>query len=336
MSAKRFGPRTRGECLWRAEGKAHRRSRPDVALLRGPRYWSGRAELFSETFKDFEARWQEMGSPQLILACSTCYEIFKAHMTQPSIISLWEVLDRLGLPETATGAVPEVLAVHDACTTRHEKHIQESVRNILRRLGVRIEELSLSCERTECCGYGGLMFFANPELALSVISRRIAQSPADYVAYCAMCRDYLAHRGKRTLHLLDLIFGMAVDEAAQRKGPGYSQRHENRARLKKGILREVWGQTSAGEAETMGFTISGELRDILERRQILDEDIRQVIEYAEQSGNKLVNPQTGHFLTHHKPAAVTYWVEYAPAAAGEFIIHNAYSHRMEIVEDLQS
>jgi hypothetical protein len=246
------------------------------------------------------------------------------------------VFDRLGLPETAAGAVPEVVAVHDACTTRHEKQIQESVRNILRRLGARIEELPLSRERTECCGYGGLMFFANPELASSVIARRIAQSPADYVAYCAMCRDYLAHRGKRTLHLLDLIFGMAVDEAAQRKGPGYSQRHENRARLKKEILRRVWGQTAAGEAEMIGLTISDELRDILEQRQILDEDIRQVIEYGEQSGNKLVNRQTGHFLTHYKPAAVTYWVEYEPAADAEFIIHNAYSHRMEIVEDPQS
>lgn len=301
-----------------------------------PADWSGRAELFSETFQDFVTRWQEMGSPQLILACSTCYEIFKTHLTQASIVSLWEVFDRLGLPETAAGAVPEVVAVHDACTTRHEKQIQESVRNILRRLGARIEELPLSRERTECCGYGGLMFFANPELASSVIARRIAQSPADYVAYCAMCRDYLAHRGKRTLHLLDLIFGMAVDEAAQRKGPGYSQRHENRARLKKEILRRVWGQTAAGEAEMIGLTISDELRDILEQRQILDEDIRQVIEYGEQSGNKLVNRQTGHFLTHYKPAAVTYWVEYEPAADAEFIIHNAYSHRMEIVEDPQS
>ncbi len=301
-----------------------------------PADWSGRAELFSKTFQGFMTRWQEMGSPQLILACSTCYGIFKTHMPQASISSLWEVLDRLGLPETPAGAVPEVLAVHDACTTRHEKHIQESVRNILSRLGIRIEELPLSRERTECCGYGGLMFFANPELATSVIARRIAQSPADYVVYCAMCRDYLAHSGKRTLHLLDLIFGTAVDEAAARKGPGYSQRRENRARLKKDILRAVWGQTVAGEAQTIGLIISSELRDTLEQRRILDEDIRQVIQYGEQSGNKLVNRQTGHLLTHHKPAVVTYWVEYAPAAGGEFIVHNAYSHRMEIVEDLKS
>ncbi len=86
----------------------------------------------------------------------------------------------------------------------------------------------------------------------------------------------------------------------------------------------------------MELTISDELRDTLEQRQILVEDIRQVIEYAEQSGNKLVNRETGHFLTHHKPAAVTYWVEYTPASEGEFIIHNAYSHRMEIVEGPQS
>ena len=55
------------------------------------------------------------------------------------------------------------------------------------------------------------MFFANPELAKRAIQRRIEQSPADYVAYCAMCRDYFASRGKRTLHLLDLILGASAD-----------------------------------------------------------------------------------------------------------------------------
>ena len=114
---------------------------------------------------------------------------------------------------------PDVIAVHDACTTRHETAVQESVRNILRRMGFVIEELPLSREKTECCGYGGLMFFANPDLAKRAIGRRIEQSPSDYLAYCAMCRDYLASRGKRTLHLLDLVFEIPIDEAAQRKCP---------------------------------------------------------------------------------------------------------------------
>jgi hypothetical protein len=268
-----------------------------------------------------------------VLACSTCYEIFKTHFSEASILSLWEVLDRFGLPEASPGgAAPSgVLAVHDACSTRHETAIQESVRNILRRMGFTIEELPLSREKTECCGYGGLMFFANPELAARQIGKRIELSRSDYLAYCAMCRDYLASRGKRTLHLLDLVFGLPTDEAAERRAPGYSQRRENRVRLRNALLKNLWGETPGGE-EGYGMirlVVSDELRELLEQRQILDSDIQQVIDFAERSGVKLLNRRTRRYLAHYKPAAVTYWVEYTPVG-DEFVIHNAYCHRMEI------
>jgi len=230
----------------------------------------------------------------------------------------------------------EVIAVHDACTTRHESAIQESVRNILRRLGFEIEELPLSRDKTECCGYGGLMFFANPDLAKSVIRRRVEESPLDYLAYCAMCRDYFAFSGKRALHLLDLIFETPMDEAALRKGPVYSQRHENRVRLKNAMLREWWGETTA-EAQgygTLRLKIPDEVQQRMEERLILAEDVQQVIDYSERTGYRFLNRNTGHLLAHYKPASVTYWVEYSPSG-DEFIVYNAYSHRMEIVEDIK-
>jgi glutamate synthase (NADPH/NADH) small chain len=298
-----------------------------------PADWSGRRELFQETLAEFITQWEAMGSPQLIIACSTCYEVFKTHTPQADIVSLWEVLDDLGLPEGRPSVVPGIVAVHDACSTRHEEQIHESVRNILGRAGLAIEELPLSGEHTECCGYGGLMFFANPELAKRVIDRRIKESPADYVAYCAMCRDYLAYRGKPALHLLDLVLGSPRDEAATRRPPSYTQRHENRVHLKRRLLTELWGENVAAEEgyALIKLNISTDLQKVLEERQILAEDIQQVIDYAEKTGRKLLNEETGHFLAHHKPAAVTYWVEYTPEA-DSFVIHNAYCHRMEIVE----
>jgi len=305
-----------------------------------PAEWSGRAELFSESLRNIGEQWEELGRPEIILACSTCYEIFKTHLPQAGIVSVWEVLDNLGLPEhDPKRAVPSprVLAIHDACSTRHEKQIHESVRNILHRMGFQIEELPLSRDKTECCGYGGLMFFANPELARSVISGRIQQSEADYLVYCAMCRDYLASRGKRTLHLLDLVFGSPIEDAANRRGPGYTLRHENRVRLRNALLKELWGEPTLGREENfemIGLRISDELRELLEARQILDSDIQQVIDFAQSSGIRLFNRGTGRYLAHHKPAAVTYWVEYTPSE-GEFIIHNAYSHRMEITEEVK-
>jgi glutamate synthase (NADPH) small chain len=298
-----------------------------------PADWAGRTQTFSDTMSEFEAQWSEMGKPELITACSTCYSVFKTHIKDLKVQSLWEVLDTLGLPETRR-IEPFAVAVHDPCTSRHEPRVHESVRNILRKLGYETRELPLSRDRTECCGYGGLMYFANRELAEKVIERRISESPNNYLVYCAMCRDHFSSKGKPTRHLLDLIFGPGDLENEARKGPDYSQRRKNRAGLKNSLLRELWGVDVAADLEIMKLQIPGHVRELMEQRMILTEDIRQVIDWAEKTGFKLANPDSGHFLGRHTPTTVTYWVEYSPTDDG-FVIHNVYSHRMEIVEELK-
>ncbi len=302
-----------------------------------PADWAGREDLCGEVWVGLGARIRELGSPRLILACSTCYQVFKTHLPEFERVSLWEILVSEGLPDRGASDLPARLALHDPCTTRHEPSIQESVRQLLAQLGCHVEELPLSRERTECCSYGGLMWFANRELAQSVIERRIEASPADYVTYCATCRDFFASRGKRTTHLLDLLFATDLDERAARPDPGYSRRHENRARLKRRLLKEVWGETMTEQAayEAIRLEIPPDVRARLEERLILVEDLQQVIEFAERTGARFLNPDNGHFLASHQPAAVTYWVEYSPHDDG-FAIHNAYSHRMQVGKEAQS
>jgi glutamate synthase (NADPH) small chain len=298
-----------------------------------PADWAGRAEEFSIVISEFEGQWIEMGSPELIVACSTCYSVFRTHLPHAKIKSLWEVLDTLGLPESAR-MEPFAVAIHDPCTSRHEERIHKSVRSILGTLGYAIHELPLNHDRTECCGFGGLMYFANRDLAEKVIEGRISESPHAYLAYCAMCRDHFSSKGKPTWHLLDLIFGPADRDNASQRGPDYSQRRENRARLKNSLLKELWGEVVATEHEATELHISNQVRELMERRMILMEDVRDVIDWAERTGFKLVSRDSGHYLAHHTPTTVTYWVEYSPADKG-FTIHNAYSHRMEIVEELK-
>jgi hypothetical protein len=110
-------------------------------------------------------------------------------------------------------------------------------------------------------------------------------------------------------------------------------RRENRVRLKNTLLGDLWGEFPEGRESygTIRLNIPDQLEDRLEQRQILHSDIQKVIEFAEGSGIRLFNRHTGRFLAHYAPAAVTYWVEYTPGE-GEFIIHNVYSHRMEISE----
>ncbi len=298
--------------------------------------WAGQKDLFQEALAQISALHAEMGKPKVVLACSSCYQVFKNNLPDVEIVSLWEVFDRYGLPEGAVQAKKNVVAIHDPCSTRHETQIHESVRRLVNQAGYRIQELPLNREKTSCCSYGGDMWLANRELAQKVVERRIAESDADYLTYCAMCRDFFAARGKPTLHLLDLLFEKDPQARAKRLGPGYSQRHENRARLKRKMLKEIWGETMPDQAsyESIQLIIPEEIQKVLEERLILVEDLQRVIEYAEKTGQKFLNSETGRLLAHYKPTRVTYWVEYSPKGAA-FIIHNAYSHRMELGEEVK-
>ncbi len=304
-----------------------------------PADWAGQEDLFKSALADWQDQYKALGAPKLIVACSSCHQIFKTHLPDVCAISLWDLYNKHGLPDhaqTAAGGQPSAVSVHDPCTTRYEHHTQDSVRNILHRLGYQVEELPLSREKTECCSYGGLMWLANRELAQAVVQRRIAESRLDYVTYCAVCRDFFAARGKRTLHLLDLIYRQNLDAQATRPSPGYSERHENRARLKRRLLKQVWREDMDEPSDkAIQLVISDDVGTRLEQRLILIEDIQCVIEFAERTGSKLLNRQTGHWLAHHRPNAVTYWVEYT-AQGDAFVIHNAYSHRMQVVEGVKA
>ncbi|MCC7447682.1 MAG: FAD-dependent oxidoreductase [Anaerolineae bacterium] len=306
-----------------------------VGLMLGccgtPANWAGQTALFESTLARWRDSLQQMGSPTVILPCASCYQVFKTHLPDVAIVSLWEVYEQYGLPAEASRASNRTVAIHDPCAARYERTIQDSARHLVQQLGYQIAELPFSRERTVCCSYSGHMWLSNREVAQKTVQRRIAESQSDYVTYCAMCRDFFAGQGKRALHILDLIYNQSIDERATRRSPDYSARHENRARLKRKLLKTIWGEDMDGSQayESIQLIIAEAVQARLEQRLILTEDIQRVIEYAERTGRRLFNRDTGHYLAYYKPTSVTYWVEYLPQADG-FAIFNAYSHRMEV------
>ncbi|HET6436419.1 MAG TPA: heterodisulfide reductase-related iron-sulfur binding cluster [Anaeromyxobacter sp.] len=299
-----------------------------VGLLLGccgaPARWAGREEAFRSVLRRVEESWDEMGRPRIITACSACQRLFREMLPHLPVEALWSVLDPPAAPLTGPA---RRLAVHDPCTSRGDAEVQDGVRRLLARLGVEALELN-ERDRTTCCGFGGLVRFANPALAEKIVRRRASQSEDDYVTYCAMCRDSLAREGKRALHLLDLLFPAGQDPAS-RPDPGISRRQENRARLKERLLRELWSEGAGEKGPPMRLDVSPEVLERMERRMILLEDVRKVIEHAESTGQKLEDVTAGRFLASHRPATVTYWVEYSVVPGG-FAVHDAYSHRMEV------
>lgn len=306
-----------------------------------PALWSGRDADFQEGIRAWAERWREMGEPRMIVACSTCYRVLSDHLPEIPVVSLWQVLDPSGAATEKTGQGKR-LAVHDPCTTRYAADIREAVRKHLKASGVDVEELRLSGELTECCGFGGLMQNANPEIAKETVRRRAELSESDYLTYCGMCRDNLAGAGKRVVHLLDILFpdpetpdmyrAYRFDDPAGRKRPGWSERRENRARLKARFLREVWNETppEPDDHEKIAVRIAPEVRERLEARRILDGDIKKVLLHAQRTGKAFIHKDTGHYKACFTPYNVTFWVEYTESD-GVYEIHNAYCHRMEVL-----
>lgn len=297
-----------------------------------PALWAGRQTLFEEVVAAFKAQWEALGKPRLITACASCLSVFRQAAPDIPVVSLWQVLnDETGLPE-ATGFSPVApVAVHDSCTSRHDDATQAAIRDVLTKRGVPFEELPLSGRYTECCGFGGLVGNAHPELAKAVTERRAAASDKDFLATCAMCRDRLAHVGKRAYHLLDLLFpGADAADPAARPDPGFSMRHETRARLRRELLTTVWNESVDAKAPVgPDFIVSPEVRALMEARHILDDDVKRTLAHAESTGRKFLNRENGHFLASFTPHRVTYWVEYileGPTAR----VFTAYSHRMTV------
>jgi len=298
-----------------------------------PGRWAGREDLFAASMARFRADWEAVGRPRVIAACATCLKTFREAAPDIPAVSLWHVLaHETGLPETASGAEKRTLAVHDPCTSRHDPESRAAVRAILARLGVETSEPPLTGQYTECCGYGGLMWNADPDMAKTVAARRAGAAHADYAVSCAMCRDMLWRAGNRAVHVLDLIFPDGGGAAATLEQPaGLSARRRNRAALKRDILRDVYGQEEAGMVEAGGVTVSiaPEVLARLEQRRILDTDVQAVTARAEATGQRFLDKATGRYLASARVGAVTFWVLYE-AAGGAFVVHDAYCHRMDV------
>ena len=306
---------------------------PTGLLLRccgAPAHWAGREALFTQATEALHADWQALGQPELVAACPTCALTLRRALPGAKVSTLWEALARHGAPGAAPGVA---LAVHDPCASRHDAPQRQAVRELLHALGRETVEPDLTGEYTECCGFGGLLNAANPALGAEVAARRARAASEDFVTSCAMCRDMLARAGKRALHLLDLLAPGVDPDPAARPAPGHSARRENRVRLREALLRGLWAEEPGPRPahEAVALTIAPEATRAMEDRRILVTDLQKVILHARDTGRAMVNAATGRHLASLQPGPVTYWVEYEPDGAGGFVVHNAWSHRMQIM-----
>lgn len=312
----------------------------DVGLYLGccgaPADWAGRQDLMKENADRIKSVWEDLDKPVFILACSSCASTFEKYLPMIQTISLWEIFDKYGLPEVEIKKGKRVLNIHDACATRHDSKIHESIRNIVKTLGYKVEELEYSKEKTKCCGYGGLVSYANKSQAKAFQEDRIKECEQDILVYCAMCKDSLVREDKRAYHILDIIYGKDYYDATNGQMPTLSQRQDNRKKLKADLLKEIWGEEQDMDYVNhydFKLSIPKAVIDIMEQRFILESDVEKVVDSSRKNNERFFNPETSCYLAKLRLENVTYWVGYEEKEDGVVYINSVYSHRMEVLED---
>ncbi|MCL2169103.1 MAG: (Fe-S)-binding protein [Defluviitaleaceae bacterium] len=190
---------------------------PDLSVVQKccgkPTQAIGQADLFNERYASLAADMRFVEADDVIVACQSCMNVFNKK-GEFNIVSLWELLPKIGLPKEMVGKAKGsdvVFSVHDSCSVRPYTGIHEGIRWILDELGYKHVEPEKTRDTTRCCGFGGMIVPVSPDIAKKVMERRVSDMTTDHiVAYCAACRQSMLKVGGKAWHIMDLIFGEVV------------------------------------------------------------------------------------------------------------------------------
>ncbi|MDR0861244.1 MAG: FAD-dependent oxidoreductase [Oscillospiraceae bacterium] len=290
-----------------------------------PAYWAGREDLLGENLTAIRAAWQTMGQPRFILACATCARMFAELLPEIETVSLYEILadDESLQPQRVFDAA----AMFDPCAARDRDDMREAVRKLAERAQIAVEEMP---EKGRCCGYGGHIRVANPELYETETLNRAEMSELPYIVYCANCRDVFASRGKSAAHILDAVFGLEVTDT-----PCIGDKRQNSVKVKSEImsmLEELPFEPQVQPWDEITLEIDPETAERIDRKLIGADDMREAIFSAEHGGARFYDAESGLYQCSLVKAVLTYWVRYNPLGDNRFEVVDAFYHRMKFAK----
>ncbi|MDO5459102.1 MAG: 4Fe-4S dicluster domain-containing protein [Eubacteriales bacterium] len=286
--------------------------------------WAGRYEMQDSTRAFLLSELSKLGDPVIIAGCPTCRKEL-SELTGREVKGIWEILDEIGLPDGAKG-MDRPAALHDACGARGDARTQKTVRRLAEKLGVTLTETPYSGDRAPCCGYGGLTAYANPEVADEITKKALSRSDAPYVSYCMACRDRFARQGRESRHLLELVYGTDAGSP-----PDISEKRWNRLSLKNELLQELWLEEPKEMKLDYELNYTDEARKLMDGRMILTDDVIAVLDAFRENG-EAIEDEDGLLVARHRVGNATFWVKFSMAGDNGYLVHRAWSHRMNVVK----
>ena len=153
----------------------------------------------------------------------------------------------------------------------------------------------------------------------------LERSPLPYLSYCMACRDRFARKGRESVHILELVYGTAADHC-----PDISAKRYNRLGLKQQLLEEIWKEKVENMQPEFTLTYAPGAEEQMDDRMILKSDVIAVLNNLRETGEAILDADTGLCVTRARLGNVTFWVKYQEIPGG-YLVFGAYSHRMNIV-----
>ena len=287
--------------------------------------WAGRYEMEEQTRQFIDRELAKLGDPILIAGCPSCRKELSSHEGL-KLMGIWDILGEIGLPAGAE-KLNRPVALHDSCGARGDAHTQAAIRSLAEQLGCELIDTPYSGDRSPCCGYGGLTAYANREVAAEMTDKCLERSDAPYISYCMACRDRFARQGRESRHILELVYG--TDAGAP---PDISQKRWNRLTLKNELLRDVWHEEPKEMNLPYELNYTEEARRMMDERMILTDDVIAVLDTFRETGEAILDSDTGLLIARRRIGNATFWVSFTRDGEDRYLVHRAYSHRMNIVK----
>ena len=287
--------------------------------------WAGRYEMAGRTEEFIDRELGKLGGPIVIAGCPTCRKELSRHEGL-TVRGIWDVLLELGLPEGAHG-LGRPAALHDSCGARGDAETQRAIRTLAEKLGCELVDTPYSGDRSPCCGYGGLSAYANREVAAEMTEQCLQRSDEPYISYCMACRDRFARQGRESRHILELIYG--TDAGAP---PDISEKRYNRLTLKNELLRELWLEEPMENKLDFEVEYTPQARRNMDERMILTEDVLAVLQSCRDTGEAVLDDESGLLVARKRIGNATFWVRFTQPEKDRYLVHSAYSHRMNVVK----
>ena len=199
-----------------------------------PTHSMGDKQGFKQYYSQLDHEIQKLKVTQIITTCPNCFITIKKNSPNLKITTVWEKINEYGIPEGLLNKYVDVdikFSLHDPCPTRYENNTQGAVREIIKKMGIKMEEFEFSKRQTLCCGVGAMVGVTNNKLAVNHMSKRASQAPSDHIlTYCQTCAESLSIGEKNAVHLLDLMFNedMFSTFSFQQKKNNFTEKWINR------------------------------------------------------------------------------------------------------------